>query len=151
MSFFSHPAKRRSDGRDFRPTSWLPTSRCGSVARRREGGTVRGTSHDGISQAARRSLASVPRCPHFVRRGLTPRWSQRRLPLEFMGGFSYKTIIELAEPLARRRGSALDRYGSFGTSKTITARCISRLRSLRFPNTNFHSVSPVLPTSRLKH
>ena len=47
-------------------------------ARRREGGTVRRTSHDGISQAARRSLASVPRCPHFVRRGLTPRWSQRR-------------------------------------------------------------------------
>ena len=78
-------------------------------ARRREGGAVRRTSHDGISQAARRSLASVPRCPHFVRRGLTTRWSQRRLPLEFMDGFSYKTIIELAEPLARRRGSALDR------------------------------------------
>src|SRR4030095_11897691 len=51
-------------------------------ARRREGGTVRRPSHDGISQAARRSLASVPGCPHFVRRGLTPRWSQRRLPLE---------------------------------------------------------------------
>ena len=74
-----------------------------------KGGTARRASHDGISQAARRSLASVPRCPHFVRRGLTPRWSQRRLPLEFMDGFSYKTIIELAEPLARRRGSALDR------------------------------------------
>jgi len=41
--------------------------------------------------------------------GLTPRWSQRRLPLEFMDGLSYTTIIELAEPLARRRGSALDR------------------------------------------
>ena len=40
---------------------------------------------------------------------LTPRWSQRRLPLEFMDGLSYTTIIELAEPLARRRGSALDR------------------------------------------
>ena len=39
----------------------------------RAGGTVRRASHDGISQAARRSLASVPRCPHFVRRGLTSR------------------------------------------------------------------------------
>ena len=44
----------------------------------REDGTVRRASHDGISQTARRSLASVPRCPHFVRRGLTLRWSQRR-------------------------------------------------------------------------
>ena len=35
--------------------------------------------------------------------GLTPRWSQRRLPLEFMDGLSYTTVIELAEPLARRR------------------------------------------------
>ena len=42
-------------------------------------------------------------------RGLTLRWSQRRLPLEFMAGLSYTTIIELAEPLAGRRGSALDR------------------------------------------
>jgi hypothetical protein len=41
--------------------------------------------------------------------GLTPRWSQRRLPLEFMDGLSYTTIIEFAEPLARRRGSALER------------------------------------------
>ena len=40
---------------------------------------------------------------------LTPRWSQRRLPLEFMDGLSYTTIIEFAEPPARRRGSALDR------------------------------------------
>ena len=40
---------------------------------------------------------------------LTPRRSQRRLPLEFMDGLSYTTIIEPAEPLARRRGSALDR------------------------------------------
>lgn len=40
---------------------------------------------------------------------LTPRWSQRRLALEFMDGLSYTTIIELVEPLARRRGSALDR------------------------------------------
>ena len=38
------------------------------------------------------------------------RWSQRRLPLEFMDGLSYTTIIELAEPVARRRGSALDRW-----------------------------------------
>ena len=35
--------------------------------------------------------------------GLTPRWSQRRLPLEFMDGLSYTTIIEFAEPPARRR------------------------------------------------
>src|SRR5208282_2087672 len=40
---------------------------------------------------------------------LTPRWSQRRLPLEFMDGLSYTTVIEFAEPPARRRGSALDR------------------------------------------
>jgi hypothetical protein len=48
------------------------------------------------------------------------RRSQRRLPLppslssyggtsEFMNGLSYKRIIKFAEPLARRRGSALDR------------------------------------------
>ena len=36
---------------------------------------------------------------------LTPRWSQRRLPFEFMNGLSYTTIIEFAEPLAGRRGS----------------------------------------------
>ena len=41
--------------------------------------------------------------------GLTPRWSQRRLPLEFMDGLGYTTIIEFAESPARRRGSALDR------------------------------------------
>ena len=29
--------------------------------------------------------------------------------LEFMDGLGYTTIIEPAEPLARRRGSALDR------------------------------------------
>jgi len=40
---------------------------------------------------------------------LTPRWSQRRLPLEFMDGLGYTMVIEPAEPLARRRGSALDR------------------------------------------
>jgi hypothetical protein len=40
---------------------------------------------------------------------LTPRWSQRRLSLEFMDGLSYTTIIEFAEPPAGRRGSALDR------------------------------------------
>lgn len=38
---------------------------------------------------------------------LTPRWS--RLRLEFMNGLSYTTVIEFAEPLARQRGSALDR------------------------------------------
>jgi hypothetical protein len=42
-------------------------------------------------------------------RCLTPRWSQRRLRLEFMDGLSYTTIIEFAKPLAGRRGSALDR------------------------------------------
>jgi len=41
--------------------------------------------------------------------GPIPRWSQRRLPLEFMDGLTYKAIIEPAEPLARRRGSALAR------------------------------------------
>ena len=40
---------------------------------------------------------------------LTPRWSQRRLPLEFMDEVGNIKIIELAEPLAGRRGSALDR------------------------------------------
>jgi hypothetical protein len=39
---------------------------------------------------------------------LTQRWSQRRLRL-FLDGLSYTTIIEFAEALARRRGSALDR------------------------------------------
>jgi len=37
---------------------------------------------------------------------LTPCWSQRRPPVEFMDGLSYATIVEFAEPLARRRGSA---------------------------------------------
>jgi hypothetical protein len=44
-------------------------------------------------------------------------WSQRRAtpkafgaaPLEFMDGLSYRMIIEFAEPLAGRRGSALER------------------------------------------
>ena len=40
---------------------------------------------------------------------LTPRWSRRRLRLEFMDGLSYTTVIEIAESLAGRRGSALDR------------------------------------------
>jgi len=67
--------------------------------------------------------------PAAQRLSSTPRWSQRRLRLppslpsslhfdaasrygatsEFMDGLSYTTIIEPAEPLARRRGSALDR------------------------------------------
>jgi hypothetical protein len=38
---------------------------------------------------------------------------KRRLPLEFMDDLSYTTIIEFAEPLAGRRGSALDRQASF--------------------------------------
>ncbi len=64
--------------------------------------------------------------PWFFSR-LTPRRSQRRstpkisgLPLEFMDGLNYTTVIELAEPLARmsrrsfgaktdRRASAFDR------------------------------------------
>ena len=56
-------------------------------------------------------LASVPKRKDSLLKAssLTPRWSQRRLPLEFMDGLSYKTVIEPAEPLARRRGSALDR------------------------------------------
>ena len=40
---------------------------------------------------------------------LTPRWERTPLRLEFMDDLSYTTIIEPAEPLARRRGSALDR------------------------------------------
>ena len=40
---------------------------------------------------------------------MTPRWSQRRLPLELMNGLGYTTIVEFEEPLARRRGSALER------------------------------------------
>ncbi len=40
---------------------------------------------------------------------LTPCWSQRRLRLEFMDGLSYTTVIELAESLAGRRGSAFVR------------------------------------------
>jgi hypothetical protein len=39
----------------------------------------------------------------------TIHWSQRRLPIKFMDGLDYTTIIEFAEPLAGRRGSALDR------------------------------------------
>ena len=42
-------------------------------------------------------------------RGLTPRWSQRRLRIVFMDSLSYTTVIEFAEPLAGRRGSAFDR------------------------------------------
>ena len=34
---------------------------------------------------------------------------QKALPLEFMDGLSYTAIIEFAEPLAGRRGLALDR------------------------------------------
>ena len=52
-------------------------------ARRRESGTARRASYDGISQAERRSLASVPRCPHFVRRGLTNRCRQQPLTFQF--------------------------------------------------------------------
>jgi hypothetical protein len=33
----------------------------------------------------------------------------RRPPFELMNDLDYTTIIEFAEPLARRRGSALDR------------------------------------------
>jgi len=39
----------------------------------------------------------------------TPRWSQRRLPLEFMNDFGFTLIFELRELAAGRRGSALDR------------------------------------------
>ena len=40
---------------------------------------------------------------------LTQRRSQRRLRLEFMDGLSHTMVIELADPLAGRRGSAFDR------------------------------------------
>jgi len=42
------------------------------------------------------------------------RWSQRRLRLEFMDGLSYTTIIEFAEPFARRRG-----FGSLGHERIL--------------------------------
>jgi len=38
-----------------------------------------------------------------------PGCSQWPLPLELMDDLGYTAIIEPAEPLARRRGSALDR------------------------------------------
>ncbi len=38
-----------------------------------------------------------------------PRWSQRRLPLEFMDDLDFILIFEFAEPPAGRRGSALAR------------------------------------------
>jgi hypothetical protein len=54
------------------------------------------------------SKTMLPEPEHCGRDGrLTPRWSQRRLRLEFMNGLSYTTITEIAESLARRRGSAL--------------------------------------------
>jgi hypothetical protein len=40
---------------------------------------------------------------------LTQRRSQRRLRLEFMDGLRYTTVVESAEPLAGRRGSAFGR------------------------------------------
>jgi hypothetical protein len=40
---------------------------------------------------------------------LTPRWSQRRLPLEFMDGLDFTTIIKHAEPLVGRLGSVFGR------------------------------------------
>ena len=46
-----------------------------------------------------------------IKRRRTPNTSlgQRRLPVEFMDGLDFTTIIGIAEPFARRRGSALDR------------------------------------------
>jgi hypothetical protein len=41
-------------------------------------------------------------------RRLTQRWSQRRLPLEFMDELDFTLICEFAKPPAGRRGSALD-------------------------------------------
>jgi len=52
-------------------------------------------------------LQHLSACFTLIR--LTPRWSQRRLRLELMDGLSDTTVIEPAEPLSRRRGSALDR------------------------------------------
>ena len=42
-------------------------------------------------------------------RCVTPRSTHRRPPIDFMNGLEYTTIIEPADPLACRRGSALDR------------------------------------------
>jgi hypothetical protein len=63
-------------------------------------------------------MAHFDELPRRIHTG--SRRSQRRLPLppslssyggtsEFMDGLSYTTVIGFAEPLARRRGSALDR------------------------------------------
>jgi hypothetical protein len=52
-------------------------------------------------------------------------WNQCRLPLEFMDGSGYTTMIELAGPLARRCGSALDHsrklsMNSLGETEVLT-------------------------------
>ena len=54
-----------------------------------------------LELASRRKL---PARSAAQRLGSTIHCSQRRLPLEFMDGSSYTTVISLAEPLARRRG-----------------------------------------------
>ena len=105
------------DRRDYVALRMVPISRSGSrVAERCH--VVRLSSG-----AARNSLPderTFETLPSDAQTGLTPRWNQRRLPLppslgsyggtsEFMDGLSYTTVIEPADPLARRRGSALDR------------------------------------------
>jgi len=65
--------------------------------------------HEPIINCWRRAVNQVPGFPAAQRLSSTPRWSQRRLSVDFMDGLSYTTIIEFAEPPARRRGSALDR------------------------------------------
>ncbi len=66
-----------------------------------------------LSDRAPKSILR-PSIQMHIKRGsnftcLTPRWGQRRLPVECMDDVGNIKIIELAESLARRRGSALDR------------------------------------------
>jgi hypothetical protein len=46
---------------------------------------------------------------------LTPRWSQRPLPLEFMNEVGHIKIIEPAEPLACQRGSGFGSKAAKGS------------------------------------
>jgi hypothetical protein len=98
---------------DFRLCDWLVCCRlCNLAWRSVQTAAVYSVISGGVISDY--LLELVGACCSFTRDvtpiiRLTLRWSQRRLPLEFMDGLSYTTIIEPAEPLASRRGSALDR------------------------------------------
>jgi hypothetical protein len=59
-----------------------------------------------------------------------------------MDGLSYTTIIEIAEPLARRRGSALDRYA---TRPHHTKISIPRKRLRLTRQANEMTAAPIRP------